>query len=269
MGIVNVNDDSFSGDGTLDVDEALGQAIAQLKAGADIIDVGAESARTNRDAISVAEEIERLQPFVEGFKRLTENDSPSATDQLSPPLLSINTWRPEVVAETLPMGVDLLNDIGALPDGRNAKLCAEYETALLIMHSIGVPKVPHTGQRYADVMAEMKQFFEEKIALADTEGLPSDATILDPGIDFAKDRADNLRIFRELDQLASLGRPLLLPVSRKTVIGEVLDIESPAERDAGTVACAVAGQLRGAAILRVHNVGAVCAAIRVTTSLVG
>ena len=109
MGIVNVNDDSFSGDGTLDIDRAISQALEMAAAGADIIDVGAESARTNRGAISVAEELARLQPFIAGLR-----DRSSALPRA--PLISVNTWRPEVAREILPMGIDLLNDIGALPD---------------------------------------------------------------------------------------------------------------------------------------------------------
>ncbi len=137
MGIVNVNDDSFSGDGTLDTDKALAHAREMIAAGADIIDVGAESARTNRAAITTSAEIARLQPFIAALK------SPPAR-----PLISVNTWRPEVTREILPLGIDLLNDIGALPDDSNARLCAEHGCALLIMHSVGRPKVPHTAQGY-------------------------------------------------------------------------------------------------------------------------
>ena len=131
------------------------------------------SARTNRGAISISEEIERLAPFITALK---------ATPH--PPLISVNTWRPEVAAEVLPLGVDLLNDIGALPDASNARLCAEHGCALLIMHSIGLPKVPHTAQRYGDVWSAILTFFEEKIELAVAAGVPRDGLILDPGIDF-------------------------------------------------------------------------------------
>jgi len=256
MGIVNINDDSFSGDGTLDVDRALAQAHQMVADGADIIDVGAESARTNRDAIGAAEEIARLQPFIEALK---------TSD--SPPLLSVNTWRPEVAAEILPMGIDLLNDIGALPDDRNARLCAQHGCALLIMHSVGLPKIPHTAQRYDDVWSSVLTFFQEKIALAESAGLPREKIVLDPGIDFAKQRDDNLAIYRELERLKVFDLPILLPVSRKTVIGDVLEIENPAERDAGTIACITAGLRRGANIFRVHNVLAARQTLQVVAPL--
>lgn len=266
MGIVNVNDDSFSGDGTLDIDAALSLAQNQIRSGADIIDVGAESARTNRDAITSEEEVARLRPFIERFPDLAEAPAIGG-DVPVPPLLSVNTWRPEVVREILPMGVDLLNDIGALPDASNARLCAEHGSALLIMHSVGLPKQAHPGQRYSDIMEELERFFEAKLALAESAGLERDRTLLDPGIDFAKDRDDNLRILREAQRLNSHGRPVLLPVSRKTVIGDVLDIENPSARDAGTLSCAIAGALRGAAVLRVHDVASVVAGLRVVYPL--
>ena len=256
MGIVNINDDSFSGDGSLDPEVAIGQALAMQAAGADIIDLGAESARTNRAAISIAEEIARLQPVIAALKA-----SPT------PPLISVNTWRPEVAAEILPMGIDLLNDIGALPDDRNARLCAQHGCALLIMHSVGLPKVAQTQQEYDDVWDAMLRFFEAKIAIAEAAGLAREKIVLDPGIDFAKQREHNLAVYRELDRLRGFGLPILLPVSRKTVIGEVLGIDRPAERDAGTVACIVAGLRRGAKLFRVHNVAAAKQALQVITPL--
>jgi dihydropteroate synthase len=115
---------------------------------------------------------------------------------------------------------------------------------------------------YDDIMARLEEFFAEKIALAERAGVARDAIILDPGIDFAKQRTDNLRIYRELERLRKFERPVLLPVSRKTVIGDVLSLPNAAERDAGTVACIVQGMLRGAHIFRVHNVRAAAQTVR-------
>ena len=112
-------------------------------------------------------------------------------------------------------------------------------------------------------------FFDQKIRQAITAGLAPEAIVLDPGIDFAKQKTDNLRIYRELEQLKRFERPILLPVSRKTVIGDVLGISNPADRDAGTIACVVAGTLRGASIFRVHNVYAVAQALRVIFPIIG
>ena len=247
MGIVNINDDSFCGDGTLDPTLALAQAKQQLLDGADIIDIGAESARTNRGPISVEEEIARLLPFIAQWPVLHAN--------FNAPLLSINTWRSEVIAAVLPHGGDIINDLSALPDATNARLCAEHNASLLIMHSVGQPKVPHTHVQYPNVIETLVDFFTQKLELAESAGLPYNNILIDPGIDFAKQRDDNLAIYRHLRALHRFDRPILLPVSRKTVIGDVLGIPA-LERDAGTVACIAAGMTRGAHIFRVHHVKA-------------
>lgn len=270
MGIVNINDDSFSGDGTLDVASALATARRMVLEGADIIDIGAESARTNRDAIDANEEISRLLPFIDGFEALCAETSPRDALQIWPPLLSVNTWRPGIVAAVLATGkVDLINDIGGLVDDENARLCFEYGASLLVMHTVGQPKVPHTHQSYADVWGAMEAFFDDRIARARRAGLSDDQIILDPGIDFAKQRDDNLAVYRELERLQRYDLPVLVPVSRKTVIGEVLDLPVPAERDAGTIACLVRGLAAGADIFRVHRVRAAADCVRVIAAIRG
>lgn len=262
MGILNINDDSFSGDGRLDPGWALGRAQELVEAGADLIDVGGESARTNRGAIGVEEEIRRVGPFIERFAETVAGCTPRDAEQVFPPLLSVNTWRPAVAEALLAAGGDILNDMSALPDAANARICAATGAALLIMHSVGEPKVAHTHVTYSDVIETLETFFAEKMRLAVSAGVPEESLLLDPGINFAKQTPDNLRIYRDLGRLASLGRPVLLPVSRKGVIGDVLGLPEPAARDAGTVACVVAGALRGAAIFRVHNVDAAWHTVR-------
>ncbi|MBK1826125.1 dihydropteroate synthase [Haloferula rosea] len=269
MGIVNVNDDSFSGDGTLDVEEAIHLALHQAQSGADVIDVGAESARTNRAAICIDEEVKRFQGFLERWRVEVQSAEPRDSAQVWPPVLSANSWRPEVVEAVLEMGVELVNDMGGLPDHRNARACAGAGASLLIMHSVGEPKVPHLHQQWDDVMGEMERFFAEKIQMAIEAGLNRNSLILDPGIDFAKQRDDNLLVFREMERLVAFGRPVLVPVSRKTVIGDVLQLEVPAERDAGTIACMASTLRRGAHMLRVHDVDAAWQALRVLDPLVG
>jgi dihydropteroate synthase len=210
-----------------------------------------------------------LTPFVTRFAECHSTVTPVDEEQVFPPMLSLNTWRPAVLRTLLPLGGDIVNDIGALADTENAVAAAEFGAALVIMHSVGEPKVPHRHVQYADVMQTLDDFFERKIAEATKAGLPREAIILDPGIDFAKQRPDNLRIFRELSRLTRFERPILLPVSRKTVIGEVLDLPNPKDRDAGTLACVVAGIQQGATIFRVHNVNATSLAIRTIWSVLG
>jgi dihydropteroate synthase len=131
---------------------------------------------------------------------------------------------------------------------------------------VGVPKVPHTHVKYESIMDTLEHFFKQKLVMAESVGLPRENIILDPGIDFAKQRDDNLTIYRELERLHRFERPILLPVSRKTVIGEVLGVPA-LERDAGTLACIAAGMQHGAQIFRVHNVKAAVQAVKVLWAL--
>jgi dihydropteroate synthase len=252
MGIVNLGADSFSGDGLTDITAAIRKAEGLVADGADIIDIGAESARTNRGPIPEDEEAAQLTRFIQRWE--------------SPVPLSINTWRPGVARAVLPHGGHILNDIGALPTDENARICADTGAALLIMHTVGQPKVPHTHVAYDDILHRLHEFFHEKLELAHRADLPADSTIIDPGIDFAKQLHDNLRIYRELPRLHTFQRPILLPISRKTVIGEILGLPAP-ERDPGTVASLVAGAIRGANIFRVHNVRAAAQAIAILDPL--
>jgi dihydropteroate synthase len=268
MGIVNITDDSFSGDGSLQIERAMETAQRHVTDGADMIDVGGESARTSRAEISELEECVRILPFLHRFPDCHEGKKPVDEIQIFPPLLSINTWRAGVARATLRVAGHLLNDMSALPTTENARIAAEYGTGLLIMHSVGLPKQRHTDVQYADVLRTLDSFFETKINQALSAGVARESIVLDPGIDFAKQKKDNLRIYRDLKLLRRFERPILLPVSRKTVIGDVLEIANPADRDAGTIACVVAGALRGASIFRVHNVHAVVQALRVIYPIV-
>ncbi len=263
MGIVNLVADSFSGDGITEIETALAHARELVAQGADIVDIGAESAGTNREALPAVEEAAQLVRFIERWDEIRNQKS-----EIRNAALSINTWRPEVARMALAAGGDILNDIGGLPTDENARICAGSGAALLIMHTVGTPKIPHTHVGYGDIMQSLDAFFSEKLALAQHAGVAADAIILDPGIDFAKQRDDNLRIYRELERLHSFGRPILLPVSRKTVIGDVLGLP-PAERDAGTVACITSGFLRGAQIFRVHNVRAAVQSLRMLEAVEG
>lgn len=262
MGIVNANDDSFSADGSLEKDVLVALIRQQIAQGADVIDIGAESARTNRAAISVEEELRRFRLVMELWEEIWQAVEPIDATQVWPPVLSANTWRPEVVRGVLELGAEWVNDMSGLPDVQNARQCADAGAALLIMHSVGEPKVPHFHQQWDDVMASMLRFFEEKIALAEAAGLSREYLMLDPGIDFAKQKEDNLTVYRNLEQLTVFGRPLLVPVSRKTVIADVLGIVDPRERDAATMACLTWCVQRGGTIFRVHNVEAASQVVR-------
>jgi dihydropteroate synthase len=238
------------------VDEGLRRAEAQLAEGADWIDVGAESARTNREAISEEEEVSRLVGFVRGWRAMG-----------SAHVLSVNTWRSSVAERVLAEGGDVLNDIGGLPDDSNARVCARSGAALVVMHTVGAPKVRHTHVRHADVWETLDTFFDAKIAMVEAAGVSRERVLLDPGIDFAKQCEDNLRVYAGLERLVARGLPVLVPVSRKTVVGEVLGLPVAAERDAGTMACVVRGAMAGACVFRVHNVRATVEVLRTVAAV--
>ena len=254
MGILNINHDSFSGDGKVDQDWAADRARQMIAEGADFIDIGAESARTNREAISIAEEIERFTGFCKNWPDIIAQSQPRDDQQVWPPVLSANTWRPEVVAAVVALGVEVVNDMSGLPDDQNVRHCLDSGAALLIMHSVGAPKVDHSHVRWPDIMGAMEEFFAAKLAQCDKVGLTRERIILDPGFGFAKSPEDDLAVLSGLARLTSFERPLLLPVGRKGFIGETLDIEDPSARDAATLACVTAGHTRGASIYRVHEV---------------
>lgn len=272
MGIVNINQDSFSGDGSLDVAASLETARRMVREGADIIDVGGESARTNRAPISEQEEIDRLLPFVAAFTEAGFPDQLTPVDahQVFPPVLSINTWRPRVAESVLRIGGDLLNDIGGLTEPDNAKICARHGVGLVLMHTVGQPKVAHTHVRYEEkILDVVEAFFADRIQRARHAGLPKQALILDPGIDFAKQRSENLALYAGLERLQKFGRPVLVPVSRKTVIGETLGLSEARDRDAGTVACTVWAAEQGGHIFRVHHVAAAWQTVKLLEALAG
>ena len=158
--------------------------------------------------------------------------------------------------------------MSALATDENARIAARHHAALLIMHSIGLPKQRNTDVQYPDIMGPLEQFFEDKLVLAEKAGLARESVVIDPGLDFAKQRNDNLTILRKLGRLTRFNRPILLPVSRKTVIGEVLALSNPADRDPGTIACVVAGMRANASIFRVHNVRAASLVVRMVWKIV-
>jgi len=266
MGILNINDDSFSGDGKVDVQWAMARTKNMIREGADIIDVGAESARTNRQPIPVEEEIYRLLPFLDAWPELLVGTNPRDDMQVFPPVLSVNTWRPEVAAAVLPHGVELLNDMGGLPDDRNAKLCLRHRCSLLLMHTSGLPKESHEHVRYRDVVTEVEEFFLQKLVVTRQAGLSPEAIVLDLGLGFAKQWQDDLRLLANLERLTAIGRPFLLPISRKGFIGRVLGVQDPQLRDAGTIGTLVSATLRGASIFRVHEVNAAWLAVKTLTN---
>jgi len=253
MGIVNATPDSFSDrPGPKDPEELAERGLRLLADGAAIVDVGGESGRTDTEAVPVEEEIARVVPVVE---RLAEEGA----------LVSVDTWRGPVASAALDAGAAMINDVSGLSDESLVAVCAATGAALVITHTQAPPKTK-AFPRYDDVVASVREFLGERMAAARAAGVEAGRIVLDPGIDLAKTPAESVELLRRLPELAALGRPLLLAVSRKDFVGALTD-RPPAERDAGTLAAVGAAVEAGTRIIRVHDVAGARDYLRVRDAL--
>jgi dihydropteroate synthase len=255
MGIVNATPDSFS-DGGLDrtVEQRVARAHALREAGAGIIDVGGESGVTDRPAVPAGEEIARVAPLVERL----------SADGVA---VSVDTWKAAVARAALAAGAVMVNDPSGLRDPEMAAVCAESAASLVITHTRAAPK-EKAFPRYHDVVADVVAFLADKLRTVAAAGVEPERTLLDPGIDLGKTPAQSIEVIRRLDEIAALGRPVLLAVSRKDFVG-ALTGRPPRERLAGTLAAVSAGAESGASVLRVHDVSEVVDLLRVRAALSG
>lgn len=258
MGVVNASPDSFSDDGsaqTLDRRVRLAHEVAG--AGADILDVGGESARTGVPPVSAEEEIERVVPLVERIA-----GELGAT-------VSVDTYKPPVAAAAIDAGAAIVNDVSGLRDPALADVCARTGAALVLMHTRAAPKQHlQDPDLYGDVMEDVLAFLRDRIELALAAGVVFEQLLLDPGPDFAKTPAQTVALLGDLDRLHALGRPLLMAISRKDFIG-ALTSRSPRERLAGTLAALAHGLDHGAHVFRVHDVAAAADFLAVRAALSG
>jgi dihydropteroate synthase len=239
MGVVNATPDSFSDAGQHPDKVALGLRL--IEDGADILDVGGESATTKRPPVRADEEIARVVPVVEALAARGA-------------VVSVDTYKPEVAEAAVAAGAVMVNDVSGLRDPALADVCARTGAALVLMHTRAAPKERlQDPDRYDDVVADVVGFLRERMELARSRGVADEQLVLDPGPDFAKTPAQTIALLRRLDEVRALGRPLLLAVSRKDFIG-ALTRRAPRERLAGTLAALDWGVEHGAAILRVHDV---------------
>jgi dihydropteroate synthase len=243
MGIVNLGEDSVADPLRLgSVAERLAHARAQRAAGADIVDLGVQSGRTDTAVISEREELAHLRPVI---AELAAEGVP----------VSVETWRPEVAAGAIEAGAALINDVSGLADPRLADLAAAAGAGLVLMHTRARPK-EERFPGYDDPVADVVQLLTERRATAIAHGVPADRLVADPGLDFAKTPSESIEVLRRLPELHALGMPVLLAVSRKYFIGMLADA-GPTERLAGTLAAVGFGVSAGAQIVRVHDVAAV------------
>jgi len=242
MGILNVTPDSFSDGGQFARrDAALRHAEAMVAAGATLIDVGGESTRPGARAVSVTEELERVAPMVEAIAAHLDV------------IVSVDTSTPAVMREAARLGAGLINDVRALE--RDGALDAAAATGLpvCLMHMRGEPGTMQDDPRYDDVTQDVARYLESRMAACATAGIDASRIVLDPGFGFAKTLAHNLSLFKHLEALHRLGLPLLVGVSRKSMIGLTLE-RSVDERLYGSLALAALAMTKGARILRVHDV---------------
>ncbi len=257
MGILNVTPDSFSDGGDFsDPSAAVDRALEMEAQGADIIDIGGESTRPGAAPVPTSEEIRRTVAVVEKIR--TESEV----------LISIDTMKAEVALRALEAGADVINDVSAFEaDDGMADVAAQTRAGVVLMHMKGSPQTMQDNPGYSDVVAEVRAYLEGRLDFAARRGVARDRMVVDPGIGFGKTIEHNLDLLRGLPELAECGHPLLVGASRKSFIGQVLGRNNPSERLAGSLGAAAWAAMRGAHILRVHDVIDTCDVCRLVDTL--
>ena len=259
MGILNVTPDSFSDGGAhFALETALAHARQMIAEGAELIDIGGESTRPGAAAVAAAEEIARTIPVITALR--AEWDG----------LISIDTTKAAVAQAALAAGADIVNDVtGLLADPEMAGICAASGCGVVVMHMQGSPQTMQAAPQYVDVVAEVREFFEERFATLTAKGIDPAALCFDPGIGFGKSLDHNLELLRALEKLAVAGRPLLLGVSRKSFIGKILGTADLDAREWPTVAITSYAREQGVMLHRVHSVKPNMEALRMTEAILG
>jgi dihydropteroate synthase len=258
MGVVNVTPDSFSDGGDyLDCAAAVAHGIELEHEGATILDIGGESTRPGALPVPAEEELRRVIPVIKGL-----------VSAHTAAKISIDTSKAAVAAAALDAGAALVNDVTALRgDPQMARLVAEGDAELCLMHMLGDPRTMQADPRYGDVVGEVKAFLQERMAAAIAAGISERRILLDPGIGFGKTVAHNLELLRRLEELVALGPPIVVGTSRKSFIGKLTG-RAVDDRIAGTIATNVLAYERGARVFRVHDVAPVRDALEVAAATV-
>lgn len=257
MGILNVTPDSFADAGRYSrLDAAVAHAEAMVAAGADIIDIGGESTRPGASPVAESAEIDRVVPVIRELARRT------------PCLLSVDTSKPNVMRAAVDAGAGMINDVCALRRQGAEEMAAGLGVPICIMHMQGEPASMQAAPAYRDVVAEVKEFLVARVAACEAAGIPRGSLLIDPGFGFGKDLSHNLQLLRSLREFTALGLPVLVGLSRKSMIG-ALTGKPVGERLHGSVALAVYAALQGASVVRVHDVGPTVEALRVIGAVMG
>ncbi|MGD8430289.1 MAG: dihydropteroate synthase [Ectothiorhodospiraceae bacterium] len=252
MGVLNITPDSFSDGGDfIEADAAIARAREMVAQGAAIVDVGGESTRPGAADVPVEEEIRRVVPVIEAL-----------APALSVPV-SVDTTKPEVIRAAARAGAGLINDVMALRRSGALEAAAEVRLPVCLMHMQGTPRTMQTDPRYDDVVEDVFAFLAERVEACEAAGIPRQRLVVDPGFGFGKNMGHNATLLHRLRRLADLGLPVLVGLSRKSFIGNILNKPADA-RLAGSLATAVMAAWNGAAIIRAHDVEATVDALRVT-----
>lgn len=255
MGILNVTPDSFSDGGRYNqLDSALAQARRMVEAGAMFIDVGGESTRPGAAQVSTEEELERVCPVVEAIAK--ELDV----------VISVDTSAPEVMGETVRLGAGLINDVRALQRDGAVNAAVEAGVPVCLMHMQGQPKDMQERPEYRNVLREVSSFLTERVRVVEQAGIPSERILLDPGFGFGKSLEHNLQLLAALDRMRVLGYPLLVGLSRKTMLGKITG-RDVSERLPASLAAATISAMKGASIIRVHDVRETVDAVKVVSAM--
>jgi len=255
MGILNITPDSFSDGGRFaQRDLAIRHAVAMVEAGATLIDVGGESTRPGAKAVGVAEELDRVAPVVDAIAR--ELDV----------IISVDTSTPEVISETARLGAGLINDVRSLRRPGALQAAADSGLPVCLMHMLGEPGDMQDAPHYDDLVGEVSAFLDERMQACAAAGIPAERIVLDPGFGFAKTHEHNLSLFRHMEALHALGRPLLVGVSRKSMVGRALN-RTVDQRLSGSLALAALAMFKGARILRVHDVAETVDVVRMIAAV--
>ncbi|WP_047553228.1 dihydropteroate synthase [Methylotenera sp. G11] len=255
MGIVNVTPDSFSDGGKYSsVNLAVEHALKLIAEGADILDIGGESTRPGAEPVSLEEELRRVVPVIEALSKVTTVP------------LSIDTYKPEVMRAAIVAGADIVNDICALREDGALEIVAASNAGVCLMHMQGVPQTMQLNPQYEDVVAEVKQFLADRVEACLAHGIASERITLDPGFGFGKTTAHNVALIQHLDRFAELGFPLLVGLSRKSVLGRIAGGDEQQRLHAG-LAASVISVMKGAKIVRVHDVKATVDALKVVAAV--
>jgi len=257
MGILNITPDSFSDGGLyLEHERAIAHGLELIESGADIIDIGGESTRPGADPVPLEEELHRVIPVIEGIRK--ESDV----------MISVDTYKAQVAEAALAAGAGMINDISALRfDEEMIDVLLKHDVPIVLMHMQGTPRTMQEDPQYNNVVSDIIEFLRERIAAATAAGIPRERLIVDPGIGFGKLLQHNLEILRRLDELRALGRPILIGPSRKSFIGQLTGA-SVEERLPGTIASLVLGIMKGADIIRVHDVREARQAVQVADAII-